>query len=214
MITLKRRNRFDNITFDNFVIDESNKEIVDYLKDYCNNIEKKIELCENVIISGTVGTGKTMLAKILQQNLQKKEITEIVEEESFNGTDYEITENKRVRKLNIRYVCCKDLIEELRKHFSSENKQKVLCYHEADILIVDEVGVQYNTDNERTTLYDLFDFRWQNYKPTIIISNNELIQKDKNRALGLNKILGSRILDRLNSGTTRYFYINSKSKRR
>lgn len=209
MIKLIRKNRFDNLSFKDLIVDDNNKEVVDYLKDYCKNVETKINNSENIILSGTVGVGKTMMSRIFKNELEKVEVSEEIKTWEFG--ENVIKENKR--NLNVKYIRCNDLIQVLREHFD-KNKSENFEYHRCDFLIIDEIGVQYNTDGERICLYKLFDHRYEHYKPIMIISNNKIKTEVGKKTLGLDKILGSRILDRIYSDDAKYFFIQAKSKRR
>ncbi|SDF80818.1 MULTISPECIES: ATP-binding protein [unclassified Duganella] len=61
-----------------------------------------------------------------------------------------------------------------------------------DLLILDEVGVQFGSDTEKLIMFDIINGRYESRRPTIIISN---------LALGeLEKYLGARAVDRLREG--------------
>lgn len=60
---------------------------------------------------------------------------------------------------------------------------------EPDLLILDEVGVQFGSDAEKLILFEIINGRYENRKSTIVISN--LAMK------GLEEYLGERVLDRL-----------------
>lgn len=61
-----------------------------------------------------------------------------------------------------------------------------------DLLILDEVGVQFGSDTEKLIMFDIINGRYEARRPTIIISN---------LALGeLEKFLGARAVDRLREG--------------
>ena len=63
---------------------------------------------------------------------------------------------------------------------------------EPDLLILDEVGVQFGTDAEKLILFEIINGRYESRRPTIIISN---------LAIGeLEKYLGARAVDRLREG--------------
>ncbi len=63
---------------------------------------------------------------------------------------------------------------------------------EPDLLILDEVGVQFGTDAEKLILFEIINGRYESLRPTIIISN---------LAIGeLEKYLGGRAVDRLREG--------------
>jgi DNA replication protein DnaC len=63
---------------------------------------------------------------------------------------------------------------------------------EPDLLILDEVGVQFGTDAEKLILFEIINGRYEARRPMIIISN---------LAIGeLEKYLGARAVDRLREG--------------
>lgn len=213
MITIRRKNRYANVKFKDCIEDSSNKKVLDYLKDYLKNIETKISECENVIICGDVGVGKTMMTKALENELKEIDVCEELQTGDWDCEKKIFKTKEMKRKLNIEYLSCQNLIKALREHFSKEKKEN-MSYHYCDLLIVDEIGIQYGTENERIALNDLFNYRYENYKPTIIISNKELSRKKYQEDKGIDEIIGLRIVDRIDSGSSRYFYIESKSKRK
>ncbi|WP_339959317.1 ATP-binding protein [Photorhabdus tasmaniensis] len=44
-------------------------------------------------------------------------------------------------------------------------------YSELDLLIIDEIGVQYGTVSERNILFEVINNRYEDLLPTILISN-------------------------------------------
>lgn len=61
-----------------------------------------------------------------------------------------------------------------------------------DLLIIDEVGVQFGSDAEKLILFEVINTRYESMKPTILISN-----------LALNKLagfIGERVIDRMKDG--------------
>ncbi len=58
-----------------------------------------------------------------------------------------------------------------------------------DLLILDEIGIQSGTDAEARTIFDVLDGRYQEQKPTILLSNLDLD--------GVRACLGERVFDRL-----------------
>lgn len=64
-----------------------------------------------------------------------------------------------------------------------------------DLLIMDEVGTERGTDEDRRLIFSLLDDRYSNMKSTILISNHPV--KSAGGVDGLDKILGARIIDRM-----------------
>ncbi len=78
---------------------------------------------------------------------------------------------------------------------------------ELDLLVIDEVGVQFGTDTERMILYEVLDLRYEAMLPVILTSN---IRNMKT----LEKLLGERIIDRLFEGDSRILFFDWESYRR
>ena len=93
------------------------------------------------------------------------------------------------------------------KSFNSEYTETEIidAFGNYDLLIVDEVGIQSGTDAESRALFDVFNARYQNVKPTIVISN---LIKDQ-----LTVALGERIVDRLKEGGGEILSFNWQSYR-
>lgn len=190
---IQRKNRFDNVSLETCVVDNYNKELVEYLRDYVKNIEEKINNGENLIITGECGVGKTYLMKCFINDCKKI----VIEKEIWDYPKNKIEK----RLLDVGYFNIFKVIEELRKKY--DKKESDYNFYSYDILIIDEIGVQFATDGERQILYEVINYRWENYKPTFLISNLNLE--------GIKKVLGLRIFDRIN--TNKHFILNGSSRR-
>ncbi|MEE0060456.1 MAG: ATP-binding protein, partial [Acutalibacteraceae bacterium] len=105
------------------------------------------------------------------------------------------------------YRPVKEIIDEIRKEWSKSESllgSDVDRYKSCQLLIVDEIGVQYGSESERIELYSIFNTRYEDCLPTIVISNNSLNE--------LQRILGQRIYDRL-TGDSLIFELKGKSYR-
>ncbi|MEK9498226.1 ATP-binding protein [Photorhabdus sp. P32] len=100
---------------------------------------------------GRLGTGKTHLAVATCR--------EIVTQ---NGISAFITTASRI-------------IRAFRRSWSNDadtNEFETLrFYSELDLLIIDEIGVQYGTESERNILFEVINNRYEDLLPTILISN-------------------------------------------
>lgn len=68
----------------------------------------------------------------------------------------------------------------------------IKIYTSPDLLIMDEIGVQFGSDTEKLIIFEIINTRYEQMKPTIIISNQtkeELIE-----------FIGERVIDRMNDG--------------
>lgn len=65
-------------------------------------------------------------------------------------------------------------------------------YTQPDLLIIDEVGVQFGNEAEKLILFEVINTRYESMKPTILISNLALDE--------LAGFIGERVIDRMNDG--------------
>lgn len=94
------------------------------------------------------------------------------------------------------YTTLIDLVLDIKRTWGRESEfteQEVISrYSVPELLILDEVGVQFGTDTERQILFRVINRRYEEVLPTILISN-----------LGLSdlvEMVGERTLDRFNEG--------------
>ncbi|WP_313684166.1 ATP-binding protein [Pantoea sp.] len=66
------------------------------------------------------------------------------------------------------------------------------AYTDPDLLIIDEVGVQFGSESEKLILFEVINTRYEQMKPTIMISNLTLEE--------LSAFIGERVIDRMNDG--------------
>ncbi|MCL5808490.1 MAG: ATP-binding protein, partial [Deltaproteobacteria bacterium] len=103
------------------------------------------------------------------------------------------------------------LLREIKETFNrdSEVTQSDILRRlgELDLLVIDEVGVQFGTDTERMILYEVLDLRYEAMLPVILTSNIRNLKT-------LEKLLGERIIDRLFEGESRILFFDWESYRR
>lgn len=124
----------------------------------------------NIIMTGKVGTGKTMLGNCAINSLFK---------------------TKRVKIIKLQ-----DMLRKIKASYSQSTsyseEEAINNYASYDLLILDEVGVSRDTDNDKNLIFDVLDGRYQNMLPTMIISNMNIE--------GIKQTLGDRVVDRLRDG--------------
>jgi DNA replication protein DnaC len=76
-----------------------------------------------------------------------------------------------------------------------------------DLLVIDEVGIQFGTETERMILYEILDQRYEAMLPFILTTNITDLKT-------LEKLLGERIIDRLFEGESRIVFFDWESHRR
>ncbi|MCP4553280.1 MAG: ATP-binding protein, partial [Bacteroidetes bacterium] len=90
------------------------------------------------------------------------------------------------------YVSFYDIMAKIKSTFNKKSDQSeeslIKHYRNKGFLIIDEIGVQFESNLEKVILFQILNGRYENYKPTILITN--LNNTD------LLKTLGERIVDR------------------
>lgn len=159
--------RFIGKGFDNFHADtDAKRAALTILRDYAENFDRNAQTGQGLILSGKPGTGKSHLAgAVLQSQINR----------------------------DVLYATCLDIIRMVRETWrkdSDRSERQVLSYLGGlDLLVIDEMGVQYGTDGEQTVLFDVLDRRYHDLKPTILLTNQD--------AAGLKAYLGERTFDRI-----------------
>lgn len=141
---------------------------------YVDAFAENFEVGRSMMLLGQVGTGKTHLATgILQQ----------------------VIRNFGSQGLIGSYTTAGGIIRSVKDTFGNRDRSESAVYAELvspHLLVIDEIGVQHGTDFERTVLFEVINVRYEQRKPTIIVSN-----------LGMNDLrqcLGDRAVDRLREG--------------
>lgn len=76
---------------------------------------------------------------------------------------------------------------------ATRSEEDVIRYFtRPDLLIIDEVGVQFGSDAEKMIMFEIINTRYERLKPTILISN---LPKEE-----LTQFIGERVIDRMNDG--------------
>ncbi|NHX33749.1 ATP-binding protein, partial [Escherichia coli] len=68
----------------------------------------------------------------------------------------------------------------------------IRIYTNPDLLIIDEVGVQFGSEAEKLILFEIINTRYERMKPTILISNQTREE--------LGAFIGERVIDRMSDG--------------
>jgi DNA replication protein DnaC len=118
---------------------------------------------------GSLGTGKTFLACAIGNALLAK-------------------------GYGVLYVTAYKLLREIKRSWARNaemDEKAVMARYTGgcDLLILDEIGVQYGTDAERVLLFQVIDDRYSELLPTVLVSN---LDRE-----GLANVLGERAFDRL-----------------
>ena len=135
----------------------------------CKGFVQNFTTCssEMLLLVGNTGTGKSMLAAIIGQMLIQQGFSCL-----------HTTALKVVRKFKDSWKS-KDVTE-----------TEVLSYFIApDLLIINEIGMQFGSDTERQYLFEIVDDRYELNKSTVLISNLRVTEVEE--------FLGDRCMDRI-----------------
>ena len=174
--------RFERCSFDNFVVTtDDQRHALTVCRDFVENFDEHARRGAVLILSGKPGTGKSHLAGAILRELIYREV---------------------------RYTTCLDMIRAIRQTWRRDarhSEPELLAYFERlDLLVIDEVGMQYGTDGEQTIVFDVLDRRYRELKPTILLTNQG---KE-----GFRAHMGERTYDRLRE-TSRWVTFNWPSYR-
>jgi DNA replication protein DnaC len=132
------------------------------------------DVCANgscLIFCGGIGTGKTHLAigianEIIKQGKQPVFVSVI----------------KAIRTIKETYS----------REVKTTEDEAIQSYIDPDLLILDEVGVQFGSETEKLYLFEIINGRYERMKPTLLISNLSVNE--------LGSFIGDRVMDRLREG--------------
>lgn len=179
--------RFQGKTVRGYVLQEGNEQqayVIQRIKTYAHELATQHN-GRSLALLGNAGTGKTHLACALGNHVIN----------NCNG----IARFVSVSELN-------RLVREAKSFDSETTETEVIeAFAAYDLLIIDEVGVQSGTDAESRALFDVFNTRYENYKPTVLISNLDVD--------GFISAVGERIADRIKEDGGEVLLFNWKSHR-
>ena len=165
--------RFQGKTFENFEPHCAKAaDVLAKCKAYAEGFDSVMERGQCLIMTGKVGTGKTHLAAAIANHL------------IHERKDYPlfVSVSQAVRSI-------KETWQKNSEHTESEALQ---WFVEPDLLILDEVGVQFGSETERFLMFEIINQRYINVKPTVVLSNLTLAE--------IAQVMGDRVVDRLREG--------------
>lgn len=161
--------RFQLASFENY--QPQNRQaaaILARLNGYAANFAQHRAKGLSLVLCGTTGTGKTHLACSILKCLA-------YEQGVFGLYD---TTYRAIQRVRATY----------RAHEESE-QQAIARYVTPDLLVLDEIGVQYGTDSEKLILFSILNGRYEELRPSVLVSN---LTADE-----IKDYLGDRVFDRM-----------------
>lgn len=160
--------RFRGVSLDAYAVEgDAQRRVHRVMRRYADAFDDRRKVGGGLILCGRPGTGKTYLLCALGLEL--------------------------VQRWEIKYTDCWTMVGAVKATFRRGNEQAedevIAAFVKPDLLLVDEVGVQYGTDAERAIIHRVLDLRYQEVKPTIVSGNVDLA--------GMSEYLGERAVSRL-----------------
>lgn len=159
--------------FANFIADTDDKEkALAVAMEFASNFAKHRETGSTLLFLGLPGTGKSHLAISIAKHVMLTHTA--------------------------LYTSAIDAVRMIRDTWSRKceqtESQVLTLLAGIDLLILDEVGLQYGTEAEQIHLFDIIDKRYRDLMPTILLTNQN--------SSGLKEFLGDRSFDRLKENGT------------
>lgn len=159
--------RFHSRTLESYQThQEGQRRAIAFANEYVATFDQK-KGC-SAILNGLPGTGKTHIAVGIGLELMKQ--------------------NKLVLFMTVQRMVRR--VKDSWRNESDESESEVIrLLVEPDLLILDEVGVQFGTEYERNLMFDVLNERYEKRKSCILLSNLTVSE--------VKNFLGERVFDRL-----------------
>lgn len=162
--------RFRDRGLHNFIAETpAQKRALKFATEYADNFAEVMRTGRSAIFCGHPGTGKTHLACGIGMRLMHRESRMVM----FS------TVVRAVRRVKSTWD----------RGSKETETEAIAALAYPDLLILDEVGVQFGSDAERLILFDIINERYERKRPTLLLSN---LPPD-----GVKEYLGERAFDRL-----------------
>ena len=157
---------------------------LEFANDYAENFAGIMKTGRSAVLVGKPGTGKTHLAVGIGLSIMERGHTALF-----------TTAMRALRRVK----------ETWSKAAEETERQAIEALVFPDLLILDEVGVQFGSDTEKLILFDVLNERYEQRKPTLLLSNLTVPE--------VRDYLGERIFDRLREDGGRIVVFDWQSHR-
>lgn len=165
--------RFQDRTLKNFVAETpAQKRNLAFATAYADGFDAALRTGRSALFIGLPGTGKTHLAAGIGLRLMHRDKRSVL----FT------TVVRAIRRVKDTWSRGSDMTE----------AQAVASLVYPDLLILDEVGVQFGSDTEKLVLFDVLNERYEECKPTLMLSNLTVDE--------IKGYLGERVFERMREG--------------
>lgn len=165
--------RFAHATLDNYhAVNEDATRCLKLCKAYASKWPERLKQGGGLVMCGKPGTGKNHLALAIAKHV--------------------INQHQSAAMFTTALRIARMFKSTWSKNSEYTESEVIKTYTDPDLLIIDEVGVQFGSDSEKLILFEIINTRYEKMRPTILISN---LPKDE-----LSAFIGERVIDRMNDG--------------
>lgn len=165
--------RFIPCTLDNYEpVNQDAARNLSVCKAYANKWTDRLRQGGGLVMCGKPGTGKNHLALAIARHVI----------EQHQDSALFTTALRIARKFKSTWS----------KNATETESDVIRIYTNPDLLIIDEVGVQFGSEAEKLILFEIINTRYERMKPTILISNQTREE--------LGAFIGERVIDRMSDG--------------
>lgn len=166
--------RFENATFETYIAEEDRQNhVLEAVQSYAVNFREHFKVGRSMVLLGRPGTGKTHLGFAILRHCMDAS-------PKFTG----------------RMVNISDLFRQIKASWDRGSKitevEAIAKFVQPHLLIIDEIGVQFDSQAEQGLLYEVINGRYKEVLPTVVISNLSRVE--------LTDVIGNRSFDRLKEG--------------
>jgi len=161
--------RFKSRTLDTYIAEnEGQRRALSFATEYAEKFEEESKSGRSAIFCGMPGTGKTHLSIGIALEIMK------------NGKSALFTTVQRIMRR---------MKETFRRDSEDSERDVIDILTYPDLLIIDEIGVQFGSEFEKNLMFDILNERYEKCRPTLLLSNLTIPE--------VKAFLGARIYDRL-----------------
>lgn len=165
--------RFESCTLQNYEpVNDDAKRVLKVCQAYASRWPERLQKGGGLVMCGKPGTGKNHLALAIARHA--------------------ITEHQSSAVFTTALRIARAYKSTWSKGAENTEDDVIRYFTKPDLLIIDEVGVQFGSDAEKLIMFEIINTRYERMKPTILISNQT---KEE-----LAAFIGERVLDRMSDG--------------